>query len=132
MKRELENAQKAVLKLKQEQHDHIIKLQGSRKALADNGINTRKLSSAQRELQQQMQKANKTVKEQDERLKLLNQRAATQQRYKQQVANLRQTGDNLRYMGQSAEQIAQQIQKALADQQRKAQAKARSSLRDRY
>ncbi|MDO6525428.1 phage tail tape measure protein [Motilimonas sp. 1_MG-2023] len=100
MVREFERAQGQVKKLKQQQEQLIITQRNHRHMLRDSGIDTRNLSSHQRDLTRQLGEANRALDQQRSRLERIN----AQQR---RMAQARQRFDNTRLLqGQMAGQGA--------------------------
>ncbi|OOF64762.1 phage tail tape measure protein [Rodentibacter pneumotropicus] len=93
LKREFENAKRAITQLKQAQIAENNKLNQARRALSEAGISTKNLSQSQRELKRKIEAANQSIQKQEQRLQKLNQRTKEQARYQKQVQKLKSGSD---------------------------------------
>ncbi|SUT91546.1 phage tail tape measure protein [Actinobacillus lignieresii] len=101
MRKAFEQATKQVKKLEQAQTKQQIKLAATRKALADSGINTRRLSQAQMELSHKIKLTNNSIDRQRDKLSQLNAKQQKLNNYRQKVEESKQKRDRFSSFGQT-------------------------------
>ncbi|MCK3655808.1 phage tail tape measure protein [Pasteurellaceae bacterium Macca] len=102
LKRQFEQAKKAVQALKLKQQEHRVQLQHARHALNQAGINTHRLTQAQRELRRQMDSANQSIQQQREKLARLNQAQRAKSHYQKRVKRINEFSDRASAIGTRA------------------------------